>query len=243
MRIIAVGLMGMAVAASGSTITKDGQYLVSGATVLTMSSFVGTTSGVLVDLGSGAVPSGDAVLTLDPSEISTELFNFSSGSIAFDENLLLTFPLQAALNQPPIPIHLVEIGTLPAFNLATSGQLTFFESHTGTISQPLLPDQATVGSSTGTFTDQTGPTLSFAFDPAFFTGGGTVTAGLFAGFGYHNDQEGDNPSLTLGTHNNTSIAGPVQVIVVNFPEPQTAHLVVLGASFVLAVRSFRGWAR
>ncbi len=207
-----------------SVVTKDGQYIVSGNMPLLFTDFSGTSSGINIDLGSGSQPSGPLTFSLDPSAMSQQLIDFDNALMQLDLHLLITFPLQTSIGAAPVPIEVIETAALPAFLLDFTGPLSLSatEHHAGTIGQPLLPDQSTTGLGTGTYQNVSNPNLIFfLFDSALFSGGGTVTAGAFAGFTYANDEMLEASGKIMGQEFSVKYTS-------TSPEPGSAILVVIG---------------
>jgi hypothetical protein len=218
--------------AFGASITKDGVYAVSGMESIPINALAGVTSGISINLGSGSQPSGDIQFVLDSSRTGSVLLNFDSGRMTFDFNILATFPLQASIGAAPVPLHIVEDGSLSPFNLTLSaGSSSFSSVHDGEISQPLLSPQATSGGASGTFTLPSSNAATFFFDPAALSGGGVVTTGPFTGFDYTNAWTVSATVSGSATFPGGSVGGSITIS--NAPEPSS--LLLMGTSvFLLA---------
>lgn len=171
-----------------ATKTADGKFEISGVSAQQITAFSGTTTGIDVDLGSGAISSGDISFTLDTSQTNLIIYNFDSGYATFNINLLIDAPLLTSLGEPPASINLIESAFLPAFNIIeppeppTSTDFSFLSDTI--ISQPLLSPQASSSMGTGTIGVPTGEfkTLEFVDSSTLnFFGGGTIQSGILSG--------------------------------------------------------------
>lgn len=87
-------------------------------------SYSGTSSSIMVDLGSGPVPTGTISYTLDTSfgRDNYWFIDFDTGSTITKMHLLLTSPLFTSLGSPPVPLEINEVGPLDSIPLVdTSG--------------------------------------------------------------------------------------------------------------------------
>ena len=172
-----------------ATKTADGKFEISGVSAQQITAFSGTTTGIDVNLGSGAISSGDISFTLDTSQTNLIIYNFDSGYATFNINLLIDLPLLTSLGEPPASINLIESAFLPAFNIieppepATSTDFNFLSDII--ITQPLLSPQVSSSMGTGTIGIPTGEfkTLEFVDSSTLnFFGGGTIQSGILSGF-------------------------------------------------------------
>ncbi len=174
------------------TVTANGKFVVSGVSVMEISSYMGSAPSIDIDLGMGIVPSGPISFTLDTSQTNVILYNFDSGYATLNINLLVDTPLLSSMGESPASLNLIESALLPAFNIVMpsvppASTNTSFVSD-GFASQPLLPAQALSFTGMGSIAPPTGDYKTLEFtgsDPLVFFGGGQIISGTLAGFSYY----------------------------------------------------------
>ncbi len=171
----------------------------------------GSGDSALINIGGETISSGDINFELDSSKSNTILFDFNIRTITLDINLLINSPLLQSIGEPPAPINLVEIATLPDFTIINSNNspqpinMQFISE--GTITQPFFAPQDTFLVGSGTIGIATEPYLIVDIDeaefPLLFNGGGIIESGILNGFIYENDSSKEllptpEPSPILG---------------------------------------------
>lgn len=182
--------------------TANGEYVIAGTAIQPITSFSGSGTAINLDLGSGVFSSGEISFSLDTSSVNannttnTMSFDFDTGIVTLDVNLLVTSTELQNMGGITGSLHLVETATLPEFNLVENptpwpGITTITSEAQGTIGQPLLSDQSSDITATSSL-ECTDPTQCFVIEfvdaePRLnFSGGGTITSGDLAGFEYSN---------------------------------------------------------
>jgi hypothetical protein len=188
------------------TKTADGKFLVSGVSAQQITVNSGTATGIDVYIGGVPTPSGDIFFELDNSKTNLIIYNFDSGYITFNTNILIDIP---GLGLTDEPLNLIESAFLPDFNLIippdppTSTELTYMMEE-GFVSQPSAPTQTSTVSGTTIIGSPTGDykTLEFVGDQMLeLFGGGEIQSGVLTGLAFYSLSYKDilNPRWSVST--------------------------------------------
>jgi hypothetical protein len=205
---------------ASTIINNNSDYRLIGTVYDEITSLTGTTSSIIVDLGSGPQSTGIINYALDPSGTSYIDFNYDSSTATEHLALLLTFQLQQDMGLAPIPIVIDESGPITEVLLIdwiipiNPNLGTLSSNFSGTITPPGGSSQNTSGSLSGeTDADVVDPFAVFQIRSEL-TGGGTVQSGPFSGFSYDNF----NIKIKVNVNSNNNVV----------PEPSSMFLFPLG---------------
>ncbi len=198
--IVSLELFSSLATAWSATITQDGKFQISGFSQQEVSSFSGVGESILINTDLGLVPSGEITFSLDTTKENRLIYNFDSGYITLDVNLLLDAPILSVIEEDPVSFNLIESAFLPALNIVENTSfvpepIEFDYVAEGRIRQPSSDPQDVMVIGDGSLAPAQEEVLFIEIveplpEGILFIGGGLIETGVFAGFDYFNANRG-----------------------------------------------------